>query len=296
MFLSDLLIGLQTATPPPGVGPDELADYGPALTRVGWFLIGFVIVLTTGWYLVAPAISRAVQRRNQNNPTIQEAIVRYFRLFVIILALFVGAGIAGYGQFLANSALVIAAGTLAIGVAGQTVIGSLISGLVLVIDPEFNIGNYIQWADGEGTVQSITLRVTRVHTPDGELVTIPNTVLTEQTITRPYGRKHYRVVEHVTIAYEDDIDIAIEHLKATADELEDILSDPAPRAYVDDFAPDAVDIRVHYWVENPRERDVFQIRSAFAKEVKSRLETADITISPASKRALEGRIAVTDPL
>jgi len=131
---------LRTATPDAGMGPDELVDLLPDLVRAGWFLVGFLLVLVVGWYVVEPVVSRGIRRRNRNNPTIQEAISRYVRLFVLLVALFVGAGAAGFGQVLQNSALVIAAGTLAIGVAGQTVIGSLVSGLALVADPEFNGG------------------------------------------------------------------------------------------------------------------------------------------------------------
>lgn len=286
------VVPLQAASPT-GIG--ELADYWPVFVRAGWFLAGFVAVFLVGWYVLEPAISRAVGRRNQNNPTLREAVSRYVRLLVVLVALFVGASVAGYGQFLTNSAIVLAAATLAVGVAGQTVVGSVISGLVLVADPEFNVGNYIKWADGEGTVRSIALRVTRVQTPNGELVTIPNTVLTSQAITRPYGRGRYRVVEHVGLAYEDDVDAAIGHLEAAAAGVEAILDEPEPTAYVDDFGSDAVIVRVHYWIEDPRRRDIFGVRSAYARAAKARLEGAGITISPASKRDLRGRIAVDTP-
>jgi small-conductance mechanosensitive channel len=285
---------LQTATPTPGVGPEEFVDYWPLLLRGAWFLASFLVVVAVGWFVVVPAIVRGVRRRNRNNPTIQEALTRYARVVVLVVAFFVGAGFAGYGQFLGDSALVIAAGTLAIGVAGQTVIGSLVSGLVLVADPEFNIGNYIEWEGGEGTIQSITLRVTRVVTPNGELVTVPNTTLTSEAITRPYGRGRYRVVEHVGIAYEADVEAAIAHLEAAAASLDEIAMEPTPKAYVDDFGSDAVVVRVHYWVPNPRQQDLFGVRSAYAREVKTRLDGADIAISPASKRELQGRIAVDE--
>lgn len=279
-------------TVPGQLGPEALADYWPMLERAGWFFVGVLVVLLVGWYLVEPALTRAVRRRNQNNPTLQEAVSRYFRLLVAVVAVFVGGSVAGYGQFLTNSAIVVAAATLAVGVAGQTVIGSLISGLVLVHDPEFNVGNYIKWSGGEGVVRSITLRVTRVQTPDGELVTIPNTELTSKAITRPYGRGRYRVVEHVGLAYEDDVDAAIEHLEAAATDVEGIQAEPEPSAYVDEFGGDAVIVRVHYWIEDPRRRDIFGIRSAYARAVKTRLEGAGITVAPASKRELSGRIEV----
>ncbi|WP_435069022.1 mechanosensitive ion channel family protein [Haloplanus sp. C73] len=289
----DLL--LQTATPTPSaVGPGGLADYWPLVRRGVWFVGGFVVTALVGWFVVEPLVGRYVQRRNRNNPTIQEAVSRYVRLTVLVVAFFVAAGIAGYGRFIGDSALVIAAGTLAVGVAGQTVIGSIVSGLVLVVDPEFNVGNYIEWADNEGTVQSITLRVTRVLTPDGELVTVPNTVLTGQAITRPYGRGRRRVVEHVGIAYEADVSDTLDHLTAATEAIEGIEGEPTPKAYVDDFGSDAVVIRVHYWISDPRKRDVFGIRSAYARAVKRRLDDAGIAISPASKRELQGRIEIAD--
>lgn len=286
-------IALQT-TPTPGVGPEELVDYWPVLRRAGWFLGGFLAVALFGWFVAEPVLTTAIKRRNRNNATIHEAISRYFRLVVLVVAFFVGIGFAGYGQVISDSALVIAAMTLVLGVAAQTVIGSLVSGLVLVLDPEFNVGNYIQWANGEGTVRSITLRVTRVQTVDGELTTIPNTVLTGQEITRPYGRGRFRVVDHVGLAYEDDVERGLELLVEAAGDVPEIVAEPNPEAYVDEFGSDAVVARVHYWVDRPRDRDIFAVRSKYAQAAKTRLDDAGITIAPASKRTLQGRIEVEE--
>jgi small-conductance mechanosensitive channel len=279
-------------TTPGPVGPSEIPELLPSLLRVGWFLAGFAVIFVVGWFVVEPLLSRGVQARNQNNATLAEAISRYVRLLVVVLAVFVGAAAAGYGGFVSDSALVVAAGTLAIGVAGQTVIGSLVSGLVLVADPEFNVGNYIEWADGEGVVRSITLRVTRVHTPDGKLVTIPNTHLTSQAVSRPYGRGRTRVTERISVAYDDDIEGALSCLDDAAAAVDGIVAEPSPNAYVDEFGGDAVVTLVHYWIEDPRNRNVFEIRSDYARAAKARLEDAGITISPASKRELLGRIDV----
>ncbi|SEO40993.1 Small-conductance mechanosensitive channel [Halogranum amylolyticum] len=273
-------------------GPEALADYWPDVVRAAWFAAGLLVVLLLGLYVLEPILARAVRNRNRNNPTLQEAVSRYFQLVVLVVAVYVGAGVAGYSSFLTNSALVVAAATLAVGVAAQTVIGSLISGLVLVADPEFNVGDYVQWADGEGTVRSITLRVTRVQTPSGALVTVPNTVLTGQSITRPYRHGRYQVVERVQFAYEDDVDEALSHLTQAAAETEHVLDAPDPNAYVEELGSDAVVARVHYWIDNPIRRDLLGVRSAYIQSAKARFEAAGLTISPASKRDLEGRIDV----
>ncbi|MFB6106860.1 MAG: mechanosensitive ion channel family protein [Halobacteriaceae archaeon] len=283
-------VPVQTTTT--GVDPTAVVDVWPVVVRFGWFLVAASLVVLGGRYVVEPTVSRAIRRRNRNNPTIREAIRRYLRLLTYVVALYAGLGAAGYGQFLGSSALVIAAGTLAVGVAGQTVIGSLVSGLVLVADPEFNVGNYIEWDGGEGEVRSITLRVTRVHTPGGKLITIPNQTLTSEAITRPYGRDRYRVVEHLGLAYGADVEAALDGLTDAARGLDGVLADPRPRAYVDDLGSDAVMVRVHYWVDDPRNRDVFAVRSAFARAAMDALDRADVTVSPPSKRDLQGRVAV----
>lgn len=276
----------------PGLGPDELAGFWPLLRRVAWFIVGFGLVGLVGWFVFEPAISRFVRQRNRNNPTIREVTTRWVRLVVVLVAVLVGLGAAGFGYVIGDSALVVAAATLAVGVAGQTVIGSLVSGLVLVADPEFNVGDYVEWPGGSGTIQSITLRVTRIVTPDGELVTVPNTTLTSESVTRPFGRARYRVVEQIGVDYDDDLGTALERMQSAAVDLDVIADEPSPDVYVESFEPDWVRCRVHYWVGEPSRRDVFDVRSSYIREVKQRLEAAGVTISPVSKRDLEGEITV----
>lgn len=281
-------------TPTPGVGVDELVGFWPPLVRGLWFLAGFLAVFFVGWFLLTPLLSRAIRRRNRNNPTLVEALDRYVRLAVTVVAMFAGVGVAGYGNVLAGSALVVAALTLALGVAGRTVIGSVVSGFALVVDPEFNVGDFIQWDDTAGTVQSITLRVTRIRTPSGELVTVPNETLTAESVRRPFGEGRYRIAEHVEVDYDDDTGAALDQLEAAARETESIAEAPSPQAYVTEFNADGIVLLVHYWIVDPTRTEIFSVRSAYMQAVKARFDDVDLTISPASQREIQGRIAIDD--
>lgn len=263
----------------------------PLFFRAAGFLVAVIGIVVVGWFALEPVVSRLVRRRNRNNPTLEEATTRYVRLMVVVFALFVGVGVAGFTGLLGNSALVIAAITVAVGVAGQSVIGSLVSGTALVVDPEFNVGNYIQWEGGEGEVTSVTLRVTRVQTLDGGLVTIPNTTLTDEPIVRPFEQGNRRVVEHVTVGYEDDIEAALYLLSDVMADIDDVLETPPPRTGIEEFGDDGVVLRINYWVDDPL-RNLFDVRSTFARTVKDRFERAEIHISPSSKRDLEGELEV----
>lgn len=276
------------------VGPGELVDFWPNAVRAGWFLGAFLVVVLVSRIAVQPAVVRIVRRRNRNNPTLQGAVVLYFRLASVLVAVLVGAGVAGYGRFLTNSALLISAVALAIGVAAQEVVGSLVSGVALVLDPEFNVGDHIEWPGGQGVVQAVALRVTRVETHGGELVTIPNTILTSQEITRPYGRGNYRVVQTVGLGYGTDLEEAMVQFEGAAADVDGVLADPPPEVYVDEFGDDAVEMRVHYWIEDPTRRDVFAVRSRYAQALKTRLDGAGLVFSPPSEHALQGRLEIDE--
>lgn len=275
------------------IEPEVVGEVGSFLFAAGAFLLTLAVVLGIGWYLLQPVADSVVRRRNPNNPTLHDAIARYIRTGVVVLGVLAGIYASGYGHVLEGSAIVIAAAALTLGVAGREVIGSIVSGLALVLDPEFNVGDYIEWEGGEGTVRSITLRVTRVSAPNGELVTVPNTVLTGGRITRPFGQGLLRVIEPIEVAGED-LEEAIRRSEEVASAVEDVLDEPNPRVVVDGFGEDGVRIHVHYWIRDPRRRDLIRIRSSFARRLLRAFEIEDIEINPPSKRDLEGRIDVVN--
>jgi small conductance mechanosensitive channel len=280
---------------PDDPGPGEVLDLLPVVVEFAWFLLGLLAVVALGWLVVVPLVGRAVRRRNRDNPTIQAAIELYVRVLFVALGTVVGVAVAGYGQLLGDSALVIAAGTLALGVAAQTILGSLVSGLVLVFDPEFSVGDYVAWSDHEGTVQSIQLRATRVETPAGDLVTVPNTVLTSEAIVRPYGRERHRLTTRVAVDYEEDLADVLRYVTDAAEDVEAVVDEPEPKAYVDEIGEGVVYVDAHYWLERPEPRDVLAAQSAYTAAVKVRLAGEDVTVSPPSAHELGGRLTVDRP-
>ena len=264
----------------------------PYLVRAAKFLVGFAVVYLLGRYALVTGVSRMVRRRNPNNPTMQEAVGRYTHAVVLVVAVAVAVASAGFSQVLTSSALVVAAGTLAIGVAGQEVLGAVVSGMFLVGDPNFNVGDWIAWDDTEGVVESITLRVTRVRTPNNEVVTVPNTALTANSVTRPYGRDTFRLTERIGLDYDDDVDAGLDLLRETVSDHAAVLDDPTPKAYVEELGGDEVVLRADFWIRNPNRRDVMSVHSGVTRALKERFEAAGFTVSPPAHHDVRGRVAV----
>lgn len=83
---------LGAATAGPETGPAELVDVWPLLVQVGWFLLGFLAVVAVGRLFAEPVVARVVRRRNRDNPTIQHAVVLYFRFVGSVIPAFPGPG------------------------------------------------------------------------------------------------------------------------------------------------------------------------------------------------------------
>lgn len=285
--------------PPPGqVGlpglPDVLAPYSDLIADVVVFSLVTVLVYLFGRLLVVPSVTRALRARNRNNPTLVSATETYLAAVFAGVALLAGLAAVGQARFLVNtdSAILLAALTFAFGVAGQEVLGSLVSGLFLVADPDFNVGDWISWPGGEGTIEAVDFRVTRVRTSDNETVTVPNTELTTNALTRPFGRDRYRVTERVFVDYAEDTERALLELRTVAENHEAVLEEPAVTTRVTDLGENSITVRTAFWVDDPERTSVADVRSEFRRRVKRHFDEEGITIAPASAQKLSGAVEV----
>jgi len=94
--------GCRATTPEPEVGPTELFEYWPVVVRLGWFLAGLLAVVLLNRIFIQPVLERVLRQRNHNNPTLRNALLRYFQIVAIVIAILVGASVAGYGPYSAT--------------------------------------------------------------------------------------------------------------------------------------------------------------------------------------------------
>ncbi|MFC7074867.1 mechanosensitive ion channel family protein [Haloarcula halophila] len=265
-----------------------------------WDVTVFVVVAAVTVLLartvVVPLAVRTVRNRNRNNPTLINATKTYLTVASVGVAVLLGLIAAGQARFLLNtdSAILVAALTFTLGVAGQQVFGSLISGIFLVADPDFNVGDWISWPGGEGHVEAVDFRVTRIRTPDNETITVPNTELTNNALTRPFGRDSYRITEDVFVAYGEDTEHALLELQQVATNHDRVAAEPAPATRIVEMGPDNVTIRAEFWIDDPASGDAAEVASAFRRRVKRRFDEEGITLGPPAGRELSGSVTVTE--
>lgn len=274
---------------------DPLAARYQAWAWTGVVFLGVLaLVYGLGRYLVHPGLMRVVRDRNPKNPTLVDAVDTYLKVLFFVVALPVATTAAGFGRIVAGSAVIVAAATLALGVAGQQVIGNLVSGAFLVADPEFNVGDRIVWGDHEGVVERIDLRVTRVRTPRGEIMTVPNTELASSTISEPFAWHRYRIQETIPVAYGEPLDEVRDHLREAALAEDDVLDDPPPSVVVQELGGDEIQVTTRFWVATPGDVSLPAVRTGFLKRAEERLREAGIEVAPPSGREVSGTLGIED--
>ena len=256
------------------------------------FVAAFIVVYLVGRLAVLPLIDRILRNRDLDSHA-RKPLRKVTSILIAFAAVGVAFAFAGYGNILTALATVGAAATLAIGFAMQDVLKNFVSGVFIFTDEPFRIGDWIEWDDNAGVVEDISLRVTRVRTFDNELLTVPNSHLTENVVKNPVAKDRLRLKFVFGIGYEDDIDAATEIILEEAEDNPEIMDSPAPTVRLTELADSYVGLQSRVWVSQPSRSDFVTVRGEYVTAVKQRFDEAGINI-PYPQRDLSGGVELSN--
>jgi small-conductance mechanosensitive channel len=146
---------------------------------------------------------------------------------------------------------------IAIGLALQTTLGDLFSGVAIAFDKEFKLGDVIEVGDVFGVVKEISARSIKVKTYSNDIVVLTNSRLSSSNLINHTALKPRRITILLRLAYGSDVKkvkkICMESIEKMAKELkkeqgkEIILSNPKPSIYMTDLAEYSINFRVFVW-------------------------------------------------
>ena len=146
---------------------------------------------------------------------------------------------------------------IAVGFAAKDTLANLISGIAIIADAPYKIGDYIVLDTGErGRVTNLGMRSTRLLTRDDVEVTVPNAVIANAKIVNESGGpwvKH-RIRVPVGVAYGSDVDEVCRIMEDISNDNPQIVKDPAPRARMRALGNSSLDFELMAWIELPELR------------------------------------------
>jgi small-conductance mechanosensitive channel len=267
---------------------DLLARFVGAAEAAGLFAGILLAVYLPGRLLVVPTLDR-VGPSLPVSETVWHPFLKVVNATFAVFALYLAVPLSGLATTPTTIAALSAAATLAIGFASRDALSNLVSGAFIVLDPTFHIGDWIVLGDREGIIEDISFRVTRIHTFDNELVTIPNSELTATAVLSPAAKETVRISQELPIGYEEEIAHAERVVVEVATDHEGILDRPRATVRVTELGDSALVLTARFWISNPARADVLRIRSEFIERIKRRFAAEEIEM-PYPHRELSGEI------
>ena len=230
-----------------------------------------------------------VQKRTETLGGVLIAIARVF-VWSVALILVLGELGVNLAPLIAGAGIV----GVALGFGAQKVVGDFLSGMFMIAEDQFGVGDIIDLGEASGTVERITLRTTVLrdiygtvwHVPNGEVQRVGN-----------MSQEWSKALLDVGVAYDTDTDTAAELLLATATDLshdpqwaDAFLDDPEVLG-VETLAADAVTIRISV---RTRPAEQFKVQRELNRRFKQALDSAGIEI-PFPQRTIWVRNDEVDP-
>lgn len=219
-------------------------------------------------------VDRAVEKRDgDKHAAVTAKKITSYIIYPITL-------IAVLGVFgLPVSRLGTALGLIGLGIsfALKDMIANFFSGIMILLNKPFKIGDQIKTQGEEGTVKDIRIRATDVKTYDGRKVIVPNSKLYNETVINNTAYDERRLEVIVGIGYDEDIEKAKEQAKKALEESETISEDPAPQVLVSELNDSSVDIKLRGWC-NPSKASLVSASSEVTQKVKEFYDNEGIDI------------------
>jgi len=164
-----------------------------------------------------------------------------------------------------------------IGFALQNIMQNFVSGVILLIEQPFDVGDAVELNGYGGTVLTIRLRTTEMRTFDGLIVMIPNADVLSNTITN-YTRADRRRIElPVGVAYGSDPAVARQIVLEAIQNVPGYLGDPESMVVFHTFGGSSVDMSAYFWIDTSK-TNPFAAKDAALELIKSALEKKGIEI------------------
>ena len=256
-----------------------LADIGLSIFQV--IIAGIVIKILIGFIKKSLRLNNKLSdRKRQTLSEVLSSVTKYTVWFIVICSI-----LTNFGVNVASLIAVAGVGSVAIGFGAQSLVQDVITGMFILFEDQFGVGDIITVDRLTGTVESIGLRSTRIRSADGDLHIIPNGMI---KIITNMSKEFNRATIDIGVAYEENIDRVIEVMKDETIKIyknkmvNGLIAEPKVLGIID-LADSAVVIRI---LADTQIGENWQVEREIRRFMKTRFDKENINI-PYPKRVIE---------
>lgn len=212
------------------------------------------LIVLAAFYLLARVARRivvAVRRRTKLDATVAAFVDTAIRYVLATIAVLTALGEIGINTTSLLASLGILG--LTIGFAAKDTLSNVISGLFIFWDRPFVVDDLIEIDGRYGRVQEITLRSTRVVTPDGKMLAIPNGNIVNSTVASYTNFPHLRLEVPLTVGVGEDLGRARRIFLEIVEGDDRYCDKPAPTMVVKAINDYNVEVEFRVWLDDEKQ-------------------------------------------
>ncbi|MBO5984902.1 MAG: mechanosensitive ion channel family protein [Rikenellaceae bacterium] len=231
------------------------------------FLISLIIYYIGRWLLgKLIRLIDAVMTRREVEVSLHSFILTAIKTLGYVLLVLIIVSVLGFNS--SSFIAVLASMGLAIGMALSGTLQNFAGGVMILVLRPYRVGDFIEAQGVSGTVASISLFNTVVHTTDKRTIYIPNNAISTSIINNSSTAQTRRCSWKVSVSYGDNYDSIRDAMYAIIKRDGRALETPAPYVRIDAMADSAIIIEARAWVKNAEYWDFYDaITEAFYKEL-----------------------------
>jgi len=198
------------------------------------------------------SIESRLMKATQLDASFRAVLARFTRAVILFVAVLITLSLTGIDLTVFS----VFSGALGVGLGFgmQRISSNYISGFIILLDRSIRLGDMISVDKYTGTVSQIRTRYTVIQAQDGTEAILPNELLISTPVSNfAYTDKKVRVATRVQIAYNSDIDTAMQLFVQAAMAQPRVLKDPPPKVFLIEFAADGLTLELAFWIADPEE-------------------------------------------
>ncbi|TWU35704.1 Small-conductance mechanosensitive channel [Novipirellula aureliae] len=243
--------------------------------RQAWNLgrFAFILLIT---YLLAKIIARIVNWLLERKLKLSQLAENLISSTIKNLVMLIGFAIALTALEVDITPVLAAIGAtgLVVGLALQGTLSNFASGLMILINRPFDVGNVVNAGGITGTIAQMNLVSTTFRTFDNQTIHVPNNEIWNNVITNITANPTRRVDMEFGIGYDDDFEQAENLMKEVLANNKLVLRDPEPVVVTHELADSSVNIVCRPWVNTS---DWWQVKTEVTRAIKRKFDEAGIS-------------------
>jgi small conductance mechanosensitive channel len=210
------------------------------------------VIIVVASFLIIKWTSRFINnsgKKFESDPTLIQVINELIKYTVYALALTLILNEIGIN--ITAIALSLGIVGIAVGFAARDTFSNFISGLFVLGDKSFKVGDIIEIADQKGKVLFMGFRVTKLITPDNNIISIPNSNFSKNVHVNHTPLEEKRVDLDVTIPYNVKIEDVNKKFLDTIAEFHWVLDEPKANIIINELSDTGIKTTLSVWVADP---------------------------------------------